>query len=61
MKRVLFALVLLSALLDASAQGLMQRKHPDIFPLDGKMRRGGFYFAPGVTYTLTRFKDTEED
>jgi hypothetical protein len=61
MKRVLLILVLLSALLDTSAQGLMERKHPEIFPLNGQMRRGGFYFAPGVTYTLTRFKDKEED
>jgi hypothetical protein len=33
-----------------AAQGLM----------DGKMRRGGFFIAPGVTYTLPRFSDPEE-
>ena len=42
------------------AQGIYGRKRPEIFPTDGKMRRGGFYFAPGITYTLTRFKDKEE-
>jgi hypothetical protein len=44
----------------ALAQGFSERKHPEIFPTDGKMRRGGFYFAPGVTWTLTPFKDPEE-
>lgn len=42
------------------SQGLMDRKHPDIFPLDGKMKRGGFFFAPGLTWTLAPFKDREE-
>lgn len=42
------------------AQGIYGRKRPEIFPADGKMRRSGFYFAPGITYTLTRFKDKEE-
>ena len=60
MKRALFILLLLPLVLDVSAQGLMDRKHPDIFPLDGKMRRSGFYFAPGLTYALPRFKDNEE-
>ncbi len=45
----------------ANAQGLMQRKHPDIFPLDGKMKRSGFYIGPGITWTLTRFSDKEEE
>lgn len=60
MKRALLYFFLLPFVLDVSAQGLMDRKHPDIFPLDGKMRRSGFYFAPGLTYTLPRFKDKEE-
>ncbi len=42
------------------AQGIYGRKRPEIFPTDGKMRRGGFYFAPGITYTLPRFNDEEE-
>lgn len=42
------------------AQGLYDRKRPEIFPTDGKMRRGGFYFAPGVTYSLPRFNNEEE-
>jgi hypothetical protein len=52
MKRLLLLLSLLPTFVVLPAQGLMDRKHPDIFPLDGKMRRGGLYFAPGITYTL---------
>jgi len=44
-----------------SAQKIFQRKRPDIIPLDGKARRGGFHFAPGVSYTLTRFNNSEEE
>lgn len=54
---VLPGLLLAGSLL---AQGLYGRKHPEIFPTDGKMRRGGFYFAPGITYALARFNDKEE-
>lgn len=42
------------------AQGIYGRKRPEIFPTDGQMRRGGFYFAPGITYALPRFEDKEE-
>lgn len=57
------ALVLLAVWLAGSAfgQGLMQRKRPEIIPTDGKMRRGGFYFAPGVTHALAPFKDREKE
>lgn len=57
------ALIIALALLIAGslcAQGIYGRKKPEIFPTDGKMRRGGFYFAPGITYALPRFKDKEE-
>lgn len=56
---VLLASLLLPALL--FAQGLMDRKHPDIFPLDGKMKRSGFFIGPGVTWTLAPFSDREEE
>ena len=52
------ALILFAGLCFASsllAQGIYGRKRPEIFPTDGKMRRGGFYVAPGITYTLPRF------
>ena len=58
------ALTILFGLLFAGslcAQGLYDRKKPEIFPTDGKMRRGGFYFAPGITYALPRFKNEEEE
>lgn len=61
MQRLLF--LTLAALLawPTFGQGLMSRKRPDIIPLDGKARRGGFYVAPGLTYTLPRFKNEEEE
>ena len=59
MKRLLLLLVLLPFLPDLWAQGLMDRKHPDIFPLDGKMKRSGFFIGPGVTWSLAPFKDRE--
>jgi hypothetical protein len=43
------------------AQGIYGRKKPEIFPTDGKMRRGGFYFAPGITYALPRGKDMKSN
>lgn len=43
------------------AQGLMDRKHPDIFPLDGKMKRSGFFIGPGITWTLAPFNDREDE
>ena len=58
-----FLLLVLLALITAPgwSQGLMQRKRPDIIPLGGQARRGGFYIGPGITYTLPRSKDTEEE
>ncbi len=61
MIRVLLLLLLLATALPGWSQRLMQRKRPDIIPLEGQARRIGFYFAPGVTYTLVRFKDAEEE
>lgn len=60
MKRALLPLLWLTPLL-ASAQGLMDRKHPDIFPLDGKMKRSGFFIGPGLTWTLAPFSDRDEE
>ncbi len=42
-------------------RGLMQRKHPDIIPLEGQAKRIGWFIAPGITYTLPRFKNDEEE
>ena len=61
MKRSLGFLLLVLMVLPATAQRFSQRKRPDIIPLEGQARRGGFYFAPGVTYTLTRGKNPEEE
>lgn len=62
MRRLLPILIVLSIYpMATSAQGLMDRKRPDLIPLDGQARRIGFYLAPGFTYTLPRFKDSEEE
>lgn len=58
--RFALALLLLLPVCGMAQRGLMDRKRPEIIPTDGKMRRGGLYVAPGITYTLTRFKDEEE-
>ncbi len=60
-RSILVLVVVLWAVAPASAQRIFERKRPEIFPTDGKMRRGGFYVAPGLTYTLTRTKDREQD
>jgi hypothetical protein len=39
----------------------MDRKRPEIIPLEGKVRRGGFYIGPGLTYTLPRSNNEEQE
>lgn len=60
MFRALNLFLFLVAALPVWSQGLMERKRPEIIPLNGQAKRIGFYVAPGVTYTLPRFKDEEE-
>ena len=59
--RNLLPLLFLFLSLCTSAQGRYGRKNPDIIPLEGQARRIGWYVAPGLTYTLPRFKDKEEE
>jgi hypothetical protein len=55
MPRLLLSIILLLSICGPTmAQGLLDRKRPDIIPLEGKVRRGGFYIGPGVTFTLPR-------
>lgn len=62
MKRVALLLILVGGPVGLFAQrGLMQRKHPDIIPLEGQAKRIGWFIAPGITYTLPRFKNEEEE
>ena len=61
MKRHLVVALLILFALPSIAQRLYDRKRPEIFPTDGKMRRGGFYVSPGATYTLPRFKNEENE
>ncbi len=62
MKRLVLLLPLVILLMPQFVQGqrLMDRKRPEIIPSEGKVRRGGFYFAPGITYTLPRNGDERE-
>ncbi len=61
MKRSLLIFLLLLSGLSALAQGRYDRKRKDIIPLDGQAKRIGWFVAPGLTYTLPRFKDEEEE
>lgn len=60
MRGLPIVLVLLFITPMALGQKIFERKRPEIIPTDGKMRRGGLYVAPGITYALPRFKDEEE-
>ena len=61
MQRSLLILLLFLSGLSAMAQGRFDRKRKDIIPLDGQAKRIGWFVAPGLTYTLPRFKDEEEE
>ncbi|MFI5203500.1 MAG: hypothetical protein ACHQF2_03300 [Flavobacteriales bacterium] len=46
----------------AEAQrGISKRKYEKLIDLSGHDRLSGFHFAPGLTYTLTRFANKEEE
>ena len=61
MRRLLLLFPLLALVASTQAQRLMQRKRPDIIPLEGSAKRIGWFVEPGITYTLPRFKDKEEE
>lgn len=61
MQRLLILLSFFFLLSQAQAQRLMQRKRPDLIPLEGQAKRIGWFVEPGVTYCLPRFKDEEEE
>ncbi len=61
LRRIAFLLLLVTAGVDMQAQGLMDRKRPELIPGEGKVRRGGFYFAPGITYLLPRTSGENEE
>jgi len=61
MRRSLLIFLLLLSGLSAMAQGRYDRKRKDIIPLEGQAKRIGWFVAPGLTYTLPRFKDEEEE
>ncbi len=61
MRRILFLSILLELCTTACAQRLMQRKRPDLIPLEGQAKRIGWFIGPGVTWTHTRTKNEEEE
>lgn len=60
MIRLLVFLCVLGSVGYTAAQGLMDRKRPDLIPLDGQVRRLGFYIAPGATYALPQGERKDE-
>src|SRR5687768_2241414 len=61
MRSIHLILIFLVLSVEIHGQGLMDRKRPELIPGEGKVRRGGFYFAPGVTYLLPRSSETDEE
>lgn len=62
MRRLSLLLPLLVLLApELAAQRIFQRKRPDLIPLEGQVKRIGWFFAPGVTWTHTRLKNEEEE
>lgn len=61
MARLLFLLLLVHLAPEMLGQRLMQRKRPDLIPLEGQAKRIGWFVGPGMTYTLPRFKNEEEE
>lgn len=61
MRRILFLSLLLVLCTTAHAQRLMQRKRPDLIPLEGQAKRIGWFIGPGITWTHTRTKNEEEE
>lgn len=54
--------LLLFGIQTADAQrGISRKKYEKLIDLTGHDRLSGFHFAPGLTYTLTRFNNPEEE
>lgn len=67
MRLFLTVFILLGSFLFADAQESKRdrrkrnsRKNSDLVDMSGRYRLSGWHFAPGVDYTLTRFKNKEE-
>ncbi|MBK9288153.1 MAG: hypothetical protein IPN38_10835 [Flavobacteriales bacterium] len=61
MKRSLLIFLLVLSGLSAMAQGRYDRKRKDIIPLDGQAKRIGWFIGPGITWTHSRIKNSEEE
>jgi hypothetical protein len=49
------------SLTSVQAQSLYGRKKKDIIPLEGQAKRIGWFVSPGITWTHTRIKNSEEE
>lgn len=62
MKRGSFLLLLLMlSVTSVQAQSLYGRKKKDIIPLEGQAKRIGWFVGPGITWTHTHTKNSEEE
>ena len=61
MNRSILLLLVLFLAAPSYGQSLYGRKKKDIIPLEGQAKRIGWFVAPGVTYTLPRSKNSEEE
>ena len=62
MRRIaLFVLLILVIAPELLAQPMYGRRRDDIIPLEGQVKRIGWFVGPGITYTLPRFKNEEEE
>lgn len=57
----LIVLLSLAVMQELFAQPMYGRRRDDIIPLDGQAKRIGWFIGPGITYTLPRFKNEEEE
>lgn len=60
MKTLLSIFLLFFCFFDSTAQRQYGRKYAPIYTFDGRYKLSGWHFAPGLTYTLTRFTNKEQ-
>ena len=60
MKKVVFCILALISAFPVFSQYTYQRKKPPLVVMDGHYKMGGWHFAPGMSYTFSRFKNSTE-
>ena len=61
MKNAILLLICLFLVDHASAQKIYKRKVRPLMDFNGQYKLSGWHFAPGLSYTLTRFKNPTEE